>query len=232
MNHLIIPQIWHLKNPNLSRSLNCRKIAKLLKMTAKFIVIDGPDGSGTTRQSELLADRLRKAGDTVLLSAEPTNSSIGKEVRAMLHKESMPSADAVQLLFCADRADHVENVIKPALAQGNTVILDRYALSTIVYGKAQGVDGQWLETINAAFPKPDLTFITLPPFDVCMERIGRRSVQDQFEVESFQRRVYDYYKSIEDPRVVFVDTSGSKHQTSEMVYNKCAEFFDNPILQP
>lgn len=199
-------------------------------MTAKFIVIDGPDGSGTTRQSEMLADRLRSKGDTVLLSAEPTSSSIGKEVRAMLHKENMPSADAVQLLFCADRADHVENIIKPALANGSTVILDRYALSTVIYGKAQGVDGKWLESINDVFPKPDITFITLPPFEVCMKRIGRRSVQDKFEVETFQRRVYDLYKSIEDPNVMFVDTSGSKTQTSEMVYNKCAEFFDSPIL--
>jgi dTMP kinase len=199
-------------------------------MTAKFIVIDGPDGSGTTRQSEMLADRLRSKGDTIILSAEPTSSPIGKEVRAMLHKDSMPSAEAVQLLFCADRADHVVNTIKPALEKGHTVILDRYALSTIIYGGAQGVDRQWLTEVNAAFPKPDLTFITLPPFEVCMERIGRRSVQDRFEVESFQRRVYDLYKSIEDPSVMFVDTSGSKTQTSEMIYNKCAEFFDNPIL--
>lgn len=199
-------------------------------MTAKFIVIDGPDGSGTTRQSEMLAERLRAKGDTVVLSAEPTSSSIGKEVRAMLHKDTMPSAEAVQLLFCADRADHVINTIKPALENGHTVILDRYALSTIIYGGAQGVDQQWLTDVNAAFPKPDLTFITLPPFEVCMERIGRRSVQDRFEVESFQRRVYDLYKSVEDPSVIFIDTSGSKAESSEMIYNKCAEFFDNPIL--
>jgi dTMP kinase len=199
-------------------------------MTAKFIVIDGPDGSGTTRQSEMLAERLRAKGETVVLSAEPTNSSIGKEVRSMLHSDAMPSAEAVQLLFCADRADHVANIIKPALANGHTVILDRYALSTIVYGGAQGVDQQWLTDVNAAFPKPAITIITLPSFAVCMERIGRRNVQDNFEVESFQKRVYENYKSIEDPSVVFVDTSGSKTQTSEMVYNKCAEFFDNPIL--
>lgn len=195
-------------------------------MAGKFIVIDGPDGSGTTRQSSMLAERLRSEGETVVLSAEPTNSVIGQEIRSMLHKGTMPSPDAIQLLFCADRADHVENLITPALENGDTVILDRYALSTIVYGSVQGIDKKWLEAINAAFPKPDITIITLPPFDVCMERIGRRSETDQFEVESFQRRVYDNYKSIEDPQVIFVDTSESKHSTADKIYRYVTQYFD------
>ena len=54
-----------------------------------------------------------------------------------------------------------------------------------------------------------------------MERIGRRKQTDQFEVESFQRRVYDKYKSVEDPNVIFVDTSGSKEETADRIYNHC-----------
>ena len=194
-------------------------------MSGKFIVFDGPDGSGTTRQCAFLVDHLRESGQNVLLTTEPTESPIGQEIRSMLHRDTMPSPDATQLLFCADRANHVSTVIEPALRKGQTIVCDRYCLSTIVYGAAQGVDKQWLEYINAKFPKPDLTFITLPPFDVCMERLQNRKQRDQFEMENFQRRVYENYKSIEGPSVIFVDTSGSKTDTANFVWRQYQEHF-------
>ncbi len=194
-------------------------------MSGLFIVFDGPDGSGTTRQCAFLVDNLRKNHKNVLLTTEPTESAIGQEIRAMLHRDTMPSPDAIQLLFCADRANHVSTILEPALKKGQIVVSDRYALSTIVYGTAQGVDKEWLESINAKFPKPDLTFITLPPFEVCMERLNRRKSRDQFEMENFQRRVYENYKSLEDPSIIFVDTSGSKKKTADFVWQKYQEHF-------
>lgn len=194
-------------------------------MTAKFIVFEGPDGSGTTRQTAFLVDSLRKSGKSILMTSEPTESKVGQDIRKMLQQDTMPTPDSMQLLFCADRANHVSTVIEPALRKGQIVVCDRYSLSTIVYGAAQGIDKQWLGSINAKFPKPDLTFITLPPFDICMERINRRKNQDQFEMENFQRRVYENYKSIEDPSVVFVDTSGSKHETADFVWRQYQEHF-------
>ena len=194
-------------------------------MTAKFIVFEGPDGSGTTRQTAFLVDSLRKSGKSVLMTAEPTESKVGQDIRKMLQQDTMPTPDSMQLLFCADRANHVSTVIEPALRKGQIVVCDRFSLSTIVYGAAQGIDKQWLESINAKFPKPDLTFITLPPFDICMERINSRKTQDQFEMENFQRRVYENYKSIEDPSVVFVDTSGSKQETADFVWRQYQEHF-------
>ena len=193
-------------------------------MSGHFIVFEGPDGSGTTKHSAMLADRLRSRGDIVLLTAEPTESSMGQEIRDILHRESMPSPDAVQLLFCADRADHVATLITPALKAGKTVVCDRYTLSTIVYGTAQGVDADWLTEVNAIFPKPDLTFITLPPFEVCMERISRRSAKDQFEMENFQRRVYQEYQSVEDPSIVFIDTSGKKEDVADFVEKRYSAY--------
>ena len=194
-------------------------------MTGIFIVFDGPDGSGTTKHCGMLADTLRQQGKNVLLTAEPTESPIGKEIRGLLHSDTMPSPDAVQLLFCADRANHVTNVIEPALRKGQIVLCDRYALSTIVYGMAQGVDRTWLESINEKFPKPDLTFITLPPFDVCMERIHRREKKDRFEMENFQRRVYENYRSVEDPSAIFVDTSGDKRDVANFVERQYEKHF-------
>lgn len=68
-------------------------------MPGRFIVFDGPDGSGTTRQSAIFADRLRKEGKAVVLTAEPTESAIGQEIRGMLNRDTMPSPGAIQLLF-------------------------------------------------------------------------------------------------------------------------------------
>ena len=182
-----------------------------------FIVLEGPDGSGTTLHSGFLAENLRNKGEKVLLTAEPTDGPIGKHVRSILDGDSLPSPDAVQLLFCADRAQHVESLLQPAIDEGATIVCDRYSLSTIVYGAATGIDKQWLKQVNNAFPKPDLLFVLLPPFDVCMERIGRRNVNDQFEKQSLQRRVYDEYKNVEDPTVIFIDSSKSKSAVAQEI---------------
>lgn len=197
----------------------------------QFIVFEGPDGAGTTRQSTLFVEKMQSEGKKVLLTAEPTDSPIGQEIRSILHSETLPSPDAVQLLFCADRANHIATVVEPALRNGTTVVCDRYILSTIVYGVAQGMDRAWLEAVNAAFPKPDMTFITLPPFDVCMQRINRRPSKDQFETEGFQRRVYEQYKSVEDPTVTFVDTHGSKKQSSEFVWGRYCESVATSVVE-
>ena len=209
----------------------CRTMNGLSTMTGKLIVIEGPDGSGTTRHSATLAEKMRSDGETVLLSAEPTDSPMGKNVRQILHQEAMPSPDAVQLLFCADRANHVASILRPALEKEHTIILDRYILSTIVYGSAQGVSEKWLREVNSIFPQPDLTIITLPPFEVCMERIGRRNVQDQFEVENFQRQVYAKYASVEDPSAIFVDTSGPKHVVADTIYQHVTEYFQKSLVK-
>lgn len=186
-------------------------------MAGHFIVLEGPDGGGTTRQSAFLAENLRQRGEDVVLTAEPTDGKIGRDIRQILSTKPLPPADALQLLFCADRAEHVANVILPALEAGQTVISDRYALSTIVYGGALGVDTSWLEEINRHFPTPDLTLLTLPPFEICCERIAKRSAQDEFEATDFQRKVYDAYAAIDLPGVIHIDTTDAKHQVAARI---------------
>lgn len=195
-------------------------------MKGIFIVLEGPDGSGTSKHTQLLAQRMRREKYDVIVTAEPTDGAIGKEIRAMLHSETMPPAEAVQLLFCADRAQHVQEVIEPALRAGKVVICDRYALSTVMYGAAMGISTDWLKAVNAAFPEPDLTIITLPPADICMERIGKREVKDRFETELFQRRVYEGYKAVHNPRTLFVDTSGEKEEVAEYLWQQVRTYFE------
>ncbi len=185
-------------------------------MQGRFIVLEGPDGSGTTTHSRLLASGLEAMGHDVLLTAEPTDGPIGRFIRGQLKATDVPSPSALQLLFCADRASHIESVIKPALDAGKTVVCDRYVISTLVYGEALGLDPEWLLTVNTPFIEPDLLFIALPQFDVCMERIGRREQLDVFENLSFQRKVYDLYQRIgeEDQSVKMIDTGQSMEEVS------------------
>ena len=104
-------------------------------------------------------------------------------------------------------------------------ICDRFALSTLIYGAAQGLDPEWLEEINARFPTPDLTIITLPPYEVCMERMQRRDELDQFENEELQKKVYEEYKNIESPATIFVDTSGPKEEVAEGIWQEVQKYF-------
>ncbi len=188
-------------------------------MQGRFIVLEGPDGSGTTTHSALLAEKLKKDGHDVLLTAEPTDSSIGRFIREQLQAKSIASPSALQLLFCADRAAHIENVIKPALAKGKTVISDRYVISTLIYGEALGLDPEWLLQVNTPFLEPDVMMIALPTFETCMERIGQRSQLDVFENVPFQRKIYDLYQRAldDDKSIVHIDTGKSQEEAAKEV---------------
>lgn len=190
-------------------------------MKGRFIVLEGPDGSGTTTHSALLAETLRAKGEDVLLTAEPTDSTIGKFIREQLKTKTIESPSALQLLFCADRAWHIENVIKPALAAGKTVISDRYVISTLIYGEALGLDPDWLVRVNTPFLEPDVMIIALPPLHVCLERIMKRKQLDVFENTRFQKLVYDLYEKVgaEDPGVRMIDTSGTLDTAAQRIFD-------------
>lgn len=190
-----------------------------------FIVLEGPDGAGTTLHVKLLSEKLREMGKTVTQTAEPTDGSIGSWIRAQLHNgEHGLAAETIQLMFCADRAQHIQNVIKPALDRGEVVVCDRYSLSTIAYGEASGVDPEWLKEINDHFLKPDITFLLQPSLDVCMERVGRRSELDMFEKKEFQAKVHASYKRILSGESglaapIYIDTDGEKSAAAEKIFS-------------
>ncbi len=191
-------------------------------MLPHFIVLDGPDGSGTTLHARLLAERLQKDGHDVVLTAEPSDGLIGQSIRRALSSNAGFSPAAMQLLFCADRAEHVETVIARALEAGKVVVCDRYVPSTIIYGDVLGLDADWLEDVNAPFPVPDVTIFTLPPFAVCRERLARRKHNDAYEESTFARKVYERYEkyAAEDSTVKVVDTSREKEEVAEAVYRE------------
>ncbi len=185
----------------------------------RFIVLEGPDGSGTTTHAKILAETLQSQGEDVVLTAEPTDSPIGKFIREQLQAKTVECPSALQLLFCADRAWHIEKVIKPALAAGKTVISDRYVISTLIYGEALGLDPDWLVRVNTPFLEPDIMIIALPPLHVCLERIMKRKQLDVFENTRFQKLVYDLYEKAgaEDDATIMIDTGGEKDEVAKEI---------------
>lgn len=183
-----------------------------------FIVLEGPDGSGTTLHSKLLAEHLASQGRDVLLTAEPSSGIIGASIRPLLQGKSIP-ADALQLLFCADRAEHLEHIVLPALQEGKVVICDRYIPSTIAYGMALGLEKEWLKSLNKNFIQQHLLFFLLPPLSVSRSRVHERRSHDTLEEDALQERVHAAYCDLQKdhPESCFVDTSAEIPDVSAII---------------
>ena len=189
-------------------------------MRGFFIVLEGPDGAGTTKHCTLLADRLARENRAVLCTFEPTDGPIGSAIRSDLRAGKPVAPLELQQRFCADRAWHVEQVIAPALLKGMTVMTDRYFHSTIAYGLALGLKRSALDEMNKKFIRPDRTFFLLPPFEVLQERIHRRDHVDALEQAELQHKVYDAYQQLaaEDPTICVIDSSGPLEEVAEQIY--------------
>lgn len=164
-------------------------------MPRKLIVFEGADGSGLSTQSKLLYKYLKKRGHAVVHTKEPTNGFIGRIIRNVLRRKRRLGAETLQLLFCADRANHIESLIKPALRKNRIVICDRYALSTIAYG-ALKLDRKWLITLNSKFVRPDLTILLDVPEKVCLKRIRKRGATELFEERERLKKIRANYKKL------------------------------------
>ena len=178
---------------------------------ARFIVIEGIDGSGTTTQSARLVAELTRRGVDAVSTCEPTPGPVGRLIRGALKRElttdggsprSLPWT-SMALLFAADRLDHVDSTIAPALAAGATVVCDRYVLSSLAYQSSTSPDGQgalpWIRAINARALRPDLTVVLDVPESVARERReSRGGTPELFEVQELQRRLADLYARAEE----------------------------------
>jgi dTMP kinase len=149
----------------------------------RLIVVEGIDGAGKSTQVKRLAEALRAAGRTVVVSREPTDGPWGKKLRASASTGRM-SPDEELHAFIEDRRQHVAELIQPALDRGDDVLLDRYYYSTIAYQGIRGGDVAAIRSANEAIaPKPDL--VLLIDFDpqLALSRISqsRGEVPNEFE---------------------------------------------------
>ena len=163
-----------------------------------FIVIEGLDGAGTTTQARLLYESLEKRCVPCHLTREPSDGPIGRLLREFLakeHGESDPSALA--LLFTADRMDHLNREIVPALQDGKIVICDRYYHSTLAY---QGMDGNefWVRRLNERAYTPHCTFFLKVDADVAAKRRAAEEdrTEELFDKTEFQEKLEKSYLSV------------------------------------
>ncbi len=156
-----------------------------------FVCIEGLDGSGKSTQARLLAERLQKTR-RVVLTVEPSRGRIGTFIRnSYLYGEKRHSSVVEALLFAADRVDHVQNEILPAMESGSAVISDRYVYSSLAYQGAAGLSLDWIEKINAHAIRPDLALFLDVELDTVMRRLKpRKSVMEDLET---QRKVRCFY---------------------------------------
>jgi len=180
-----------------------------------FLVLEGVDGSGKTTQAQLLADWYREQGASVVITREPGGSELGEHLRTIILDPAIAcSARAELLLFLAARAQHVAEIIAPALAAGSVVICDRFVLSTQVYqGLVRGLPMEEVCAVNTVAVggiHADITLLLDLPYEIIHARIGER--QDRFEGEgsSLLRRVITGYRQLaeEDAAIHIIDGCG------------------------
>ncbi|MEO8878289.1 MAG: dTMP kinase [Polyangiaceae bacterium] len=210
-------------------------------MSGRFVVIEGIDGAGTTTQVGRLVDRLRKKGISARGTREPSDGPVGTLIRQVLAGRVVvpggraPGWGTMALLFAADRVDHVEAEIDPALAANSVVVSDRYDASSLAYQSVTSGGGgdaavKWIVEINRQARRPDLTIVLDVPAEVAAARREARGEPSQlYEQNETQRALAVFYKELArylpEDRVILVEASGTADQVEEAVYSTYKDAF-------
>ena len=203
-------------------------------MTGLFITFEGGEGCGKSTQIAALKARLEAMGKTVVQTREPGGTALGESVRSLLQHDDAGqgmSPEAELLLFAASRAQHVRELIAPAIAQGQIVLCDRFLDSTTVYqGVARAIDSKKVDTINQfaiGDTKPDLTILIDLPAEIGLARVHARSdgQLDRMEneaIEFFQavRRGYLDLAKSEPKRFLILDGSQSVEKLEIQIWQR------------
>ena len=185
-------------------------------MKAKFITLEGIEGSGKTSSLKSITDLLDKKNISYIVTREPGGSSIGKELRAILLDPDTEISPEVELmLMLSDRKDHVEKIILPNLEKGNWVVSDRFMDSSIAYqGGGRQLDKKLIISLTdyLNLPQPDLTLLFDLPVGISLSRVKARGELDRFEKEEleFHKRIRNTYLELaknNSNRIKIIDSS-------------------------
>ena len=197
-----------------------------------FIVFEGINGCGKTTLHRSVSSLLRSKDTPVVDTREPGGTELGKEIRKLVLEWSgeKKSEVAELLLFAADRAEHVDKVILPALANGSTVLCDRFVYSTITFqGHGRGIKREWLDQANQLATRglePDLVVLLDLEPKIALERIAKRNDngRDNFEDEhlEFHTRIREgFLECAELSRAPFLILDATE-TPEELVRRTCA----------
>jgi dTMP kinase len=195
------------------------------------ITIEGIDGAGTTTQADLLVQKLENIGMEAVRTQEPTNGLIGRIVRSSLRQNAEAQfiePAGLALLFAADRLEHLERVVKPALLRKAVVVTDRSVFSSLAY-QGMELDESWVATINAQAPMPHVFVWIDVPASISMERIEQRDgVRERYEklelLETLSRRYRDLVKKgLDGVQILHIDGTQDVTQVSECIWTGLRE---------
>lgn len=160
----------------------------------KFIVLEGIDGSGKSTQIKKIAAYLEAESKAVVTTEEPTNTPIGTFIRRRLEGEFTLDNTVFQMLYIADRLQHLEDVVLPALREGKIVLCDRYHFSTIAYGEAMGCDEHLLRAYDGKILRPDVAiYIDISPATAMRRITVRNGAHELFEKRDQLKKIHGSY---------------------------------------
>ena len=203
-------------------------------MRGLFITIEGPDGSGKSTQIENIRKFFEDKNIDIVFTREPGGTPIGERIREIIldnnSKEMAPMTEA--MLYAASRAQHVAQIIKPALDSGKVVVCDRFVDSSLAYqgyGRKLGESVSVINSYAVGDCIPDVTFLMKLDPDVGKHRIAEnRDNQDRLELEklAFHREVYRGYLELEEKypdRIMGIDASLGIEEIRDEIYRKLEE---------
>ena len=202
-------------------------------MRGLFITLEGGDGAGKSTQIRNISEFFEKKGRVVLLTREPGGTDIGEKLRDILLDKANTAMDPVteMLIYAASRAQHVREVIEPAIERDEIVICDRFTDSSVAYQGYGRELGSAVAEVNSHATgglEPDITFwLDIDP-EAGRERAGREGPLDRIELEKmdFHYRLYDGYKALaaENPdRIKRIDASASIDEMRDQIYAHLTE---------
>jgi dTMP kinase len=187
----------------------------------RLIVLEGIDGSGKTTQARALVRRLRRRGRAAVFFREPSRGRWGREIKRLAARAGSLTPEQELALFVQDRRENVARNLRPALAAGKVVVLDRYYFSTIAYQGAKGIDPGRIRRLNEAFAvRPDLVVILDIDAEAGLARIAGRKARDElFERESYLVRVARIFRGFAGRRFLHLDARGDKRAIGRAIWS-------------
>ena len=183
------------------------------ELKGRFITVEGTEGVGKSTNMAFIESWLKKSGKELIITREPGGTQLGEKLRNVLldAKEQSMCDDTELLLMFAARAQHLQEVILPALEAGKWVLCDRFTDSTYAYqGGGRGIDmsriaqlEQWVQGDR----RPDMTIILDLPVDIGLERAGKRSAPDRFELEK-----HDFFNKVRNTYLSRVKENPERYQ--------------------